>query len=634
MIPRNLKEVQHLLKEHSGDTYAAVLQSYVRSNSNLLRNPDTLSGYIRARDWGRLVDWAESESVEHGSVARYCATSQLVALIRKYPFTRTETPRLDPEGAALKKFLASEHRCKRVNQRFRAKRNKRERYSEILHAARRWIEWVIGVAPVFTDWYPLCDFGPGAALGVHGDTTSYARKLCAESGWTVSASARPYALGAMWSNFHIVEWVLSKDGDLFSVDPESFGSFVKNRLVLRESSSITFVPKTAKTHRAIAVEPLLNGFLQKGVGELIARRLKRVNIDLTDQTRNQRLAKKGSVDASLTYTTLDLSAASDSMAIEVVRDLLPPEWFELLMELRVPRTVLPDGREIVLEKISSMGNGFTFPLETLVFASVCHAAAVYCRQKPDYSVYGDDIIVQQNLALLVVEVLGYLGFKVNRDKSFFHGPFRESCGADWLAGMDVRPVIADNRLESLPAIFALHNGSRRNAASEALLSECRETLRRSVPGDWRFSRPVLGELDTAFEVDPDQLDPNVTGWCPDYQRVTWRELRKRAIRDFDTSWRGSATLLMTAALRGGTPDLPYAYRRRTAVSTVQTVAAAHPPKRVLRQLEKAWEGKERPQPPSRISRVEKAVLRRVGLIEQIACLLNRRLAQLGAANPG
>lgn len=631
MAFRNLRMVQDHLKGHSGDTFAAVLQSYVRSNSNHLSDPERLSGYIRARDWGRLVDWAELGPVEHGSVESYFTTAQFVALIRKYPFTRTETPRLDPEGAALGKFLASEHRCKRVNQRFRAKRRSVDRYSEILHVARRWIEWVIGPEPLTGDWYPLCDFGPGAALGVHGDATSYARKLCARK-WSVSVSARPYALGAMWSNFHIAEWVLSKDGDLFSMDPARFGEYVSNRLRLTESSSITFVPKSAKTHRAIAVEPLLNGFLQKGAGELIARRLRRVGIDLRDQGRNQALARKASVERSCTYVTLDLSAASDSLAIEVVRDLLPPAWFELLMELRVPRTRLPDGREIVLQKISSMGNGFTFPLETLVFSSICHAAAVCCRTKPDFSVYGDDIIVQQEIALLVVELLAHLGFAVNREKSFFFGSFRESCGADWLGGVDVRPVIADNRLETLSAIFALHNGMRRNAACKATLAECQTSLREAVPADWRFSRPVLGELDTAFEVD--DVCPDATAWCPDTQRFAWRELSKRAVRDFDTGWRGSATLLMTAALRGGSPEMPYTYRRRTVVFVVQTTEATHPPKRVLRQLEKAWEGQERPKPLKRLTRIEVTALRRVGLIQKLACLLNRRLARLEAASLG
>jgi hypothetical protein len=55
-------------------------------------------------------------------------------------------------------------------------------------------------------------------------------------------------------------------------------------------------------------------------------------------------------------------------------------------------------------------------------------------------VYGDDIIVPSEWYHLAVEGLTLSGFAVNDAKSFYRGPFRESCGGDYLNGKDVVPV--------------------------------------------------------------------------------------------------------------------------------------------------------------------------------------------------
>lgn len=105
-----------------------------------------------------------------------------------------------------------------------------------------------------------------------------------------------------------------------------------------------------------------------------------------------------------------------------------------------------------------MGNCTTFPLESLIFACVSRAATAYCGGSLELCrTYGDDIIVPQNAALLTLEVLRFLGFQPNCEKTFIHGPFRESCGRDTLWGVDVRPVY----LRAVPtddtAIYGLHN---------------------------------------------------------------------------------------------------------------------------------------------------------------------------------
>ena len=55
-------------------------------------------------------------------------------------------------------------------------------------------------------------------------------------------------------------------------------------------------------------------------------------------------------------------------------------------------------------------------------------------------VYGDDIIVPVEYVQAVITALEAFGLKVNRDKSFWNGKFRESCGGDFYAGRWITPV--------------------------------------------------------------------------------------------------------------------------------------------------------------------------------------------------
>jgi len=55
-------------------------------------------------------------------------------------------------------------------------------------------------------------------------------------------------------------------------------------------------------------------------------------------------------------------------------------------------------------------------------------------------VYGDDIIVPVDTLVHVIRYLEAFGLKVNTDKTFGTGKFRESCGGDYYDGVDVTPV--------------------------------------------------------------------------------------------------------------------------------------------------------------------------------------------------
>lgn len=203
----------------------------------------------------------------------------------------------------------------------------------------------------------------------------------------------------------------------------------------QESSVLFTVPKATEIDRVACKEPEINMYLQRSIGSHIRRRLRLKGIDLNDQTINQDLARQA---LQLGLATIDLSSASDSITKQLVFELLPFEWWSLLDDLRV-KTVNVKGDTHELEMFSSMGNGFTFELESLLFWALARAVAFFSRKKGKISVYGDDIIVPTTIARRLARIFSWLGFKVNQTKSFWSGSFRESCGKHYHRGIDVTP---------------------------------------------------------------------------------------------------------------------------------------------------------------------------------------------------
>ena len=240
------------------------------------------------------------------------------------------------------------------------------------------------------------------------------------------------------------------------------GKFWSN-LELVTSNRVLTVPKNAKTERVIAAEPDWNMFFQLGMGACFRRRLQRVGLlrsprvgervspETEAQTRQQMYARIGSRYGN--YATIDLKAASDTVSLAVCDLLLPPKLFRMLCHLRSPQGVLPDGSTITYEKISSMGNGNTFELETSLFWAISSVAA----GSEDVHVYGDDIIVPTEAATRVIETLRLFGFQANPKKTHITGPFRESCGGHYFKGTDVTPPYFRKNLDRLTSIISGYN---------------------------------------------------------------------------------------------------------------------------------------------------------------------------------
>nr|URG16078.1 MAG: RNA dependent RNA polymerase [Leviviridae sp.] len=214
------------------------------------------------------------------------------------------------------------------------------------------------------------------------------------------------------------------------------------------------VPKQFDIRRTICTEPVLEMFFQRGIGNFVESVMqKRLGLDLAVQPdKNREFARIGSVDGS--YGTIDLRSASDSISITLVKEVFPRYFVDWLLRTRCKGTTLPDGSFIELHMISSMGNGFTFALQTMLFAAIvvaCYRLKAisprFCRRRThkgyleaNCGVFGDDIVVRREAYDHVVHCLTLFGFEVNDDKSFNSGNFRESCGEDYFRGVNIRGV--------------------------------------------------------------------------------------------------------------------------------------------------------------------------------------------------
>jgi hypothetical protein len=308
----------------------------------------------------------------------------------------------------------------------------------------------------------LCDLGPDLEL-TYGNIALNAR--CGPGAAKLASNGSHYGKlysGQLSAGSQEIVDIYKADINLWpeesnaeNIRQENFGS-----IVICPGSTSSFVPKNAKTSRMISVEPTLNMFYQLGVGEIITKRLKRYfGIDLATQPSiNRYLAYIGSrVDSSFGdgFVTIDLSSASDSLSLQLCGAVLPPEWFSILVEFRSDFTTGKVGDQSFRAKLnmmSTMGNGFTFPLQTALFAcaaSACISMDDQIRTCPKafalgrpgtFSVFGDDIIVPAKNYARMLHLLKLMGCSPNEDKSFSSGSFRESCGHDYYHGYNIRPV--------------------------------------------------------------------------------------------------------------------------------------------------------------------------------------------------
>jgi hypothetical protein len=252
-------------------------------------------------------------------------------------------------------------------------------------------------------------------------------------------------------------------------------------------AKVVLVPKDSRGPRLISCEPLEFQWMQQGLGRALVRYLEghktaaRGLVNFTDQSVNRTLARIGSsweteepvkvlkFPANLVgftneangvtgcissekhlpptgMATIDMKDASDRVSLALVRALFPDHVLDSLEALRTSATRLPNGMVVWMKKYAPMGSSLCFPVEALVFWAISTACMAELKpggkswHLPKCYVYGDDILVPVRHFEKVVATLERYALVVNRDKSYAYGPFRESCGGDYLDGSDVTPV--------------------------------------------------------------------------------------------------------------------------------------------------------------------------------------------------
>jgi hypothetical protein len=371
---------------------------------------------------------------------------------------------------------------------------------------------------------------------------------------------------------------------------------------------VVFVEKDSRGPRLISMEPRELMFIQQGLmtklyDHVSKHRAIASQLDFTDQSRNRDGARK----ASLTHdvSSLDLSEASDRVSWELVEHLFPRDWVTALAATRSLFTVLPDGRMVIFRKFAPMGSALCFPVEAICFWALAHAAvpdggAFLERTLTDnlsdddytLSVFGDDILCESEFTSNTVKNLESVGLKVNLSKSYTQGPFRESCGGDYLNGVDVgfvrvnhlpvagstkseaafRCVDAINNLiahygygtfgEELTAAVRQWYGSIPTDCNWEIISPDGEVLTANDPRAW-----LLSELGLAEFVKPHNgltiLAPQTdvprdisSRWNEDLQRFEFH-LYGETPREFSLSGTDWSHLLRSSLLRGADPETGY-----------------------------------------------------------------------------
>jgi hypothetical protein len=284
--------------------------------------------------------------------------------------------------------------------------------------------------------------------------------------------------------------------DVLALDPKLALTFAKKDENFRErglaasqhptrrvdrslESLLAFVPKDIRTARSICMEPATYMYFQQEVLRYMVTSIEEGRasrfIDLRDQTKNQARALHGSIYHG--SDTLDLSAASDSVHVDLVRGIFSGPMLRYMLATRSSFVRTPDGASRKLFKFAPMGSAVCFPTQCLVFLSICIYAArcateskdilertisvddyaafidtafhsetgkttAYSRRYEPPRIFGDDIICDVRTTDYVIFTLGRLGFTVNRSKSFTgSSPVRESCGIYAYKGQDVTPFL-------------------------------------------------------------------------------------------------------------------------------------------------------------------------------------------------
>lgn len=414
-------------------------------------------------------DWLSIHPSDYNDWLDYAKDAQAYAFIAKNESIIPKELLERHEREAISDFFKIEEANERNNLAFCETLKNNEQF---LSKAQAIVKQLIKNQP--TDSFydvTLPTFGPGATSVCSGRDTTYIDKLAATPECTESCL----------------------DILLFKNRGSIYQEHVQNYEVIPGNYFFT-VPKNFKVRRACCKEPHLNTWLQRSLGLSLKSRLKKSGYELESipDLHKYKLFHEGS-----RYSTLDLKQASDRIYYQLVKYLVPPVWFDFLNRTRSHYTYI-DNKWHKNHKFSSMGNGFTFELETIIFLALARSVA---RFPNEVTVFGDDILCHVEDGAEVQRFLTSLGLIVNSDKTFLDGVFKESCGADLWSGINVRPiylkVLPSDRKNEDPEIRVRFANSLRRITLRLFGQEERygpftrqyHSAVRGIPNEFRITGP-------------------------------------------------------------------------------------------------------------------------------------------------
>jgi len=498
---------------------------------------------LRYKEYEQLVK-LEFNPLHFNSVKDAADALAAVKFLSKNTFLRIDG--LDTKSKAMDSFFEAERVCSRINSTLSSTIRKDSRLAAILSIAARKIDILLGdieIKKLFNE----AGWGPGATYSLSRRSCNVTNKFRSECGMTFHAN------------------------DLFgNLIPLAYPLWAP-KVKIQPGNRVVTVPKNAKTDRTIAIEPGLNLWFQKAVGSILRSKLKSVGIDLDDQRHNQRLSRIGSLFNKL--ATVDLSMASDTISSRLVEELLPRNWFHLLDSLRSKSGRISTSHIIHYEKFSSMGNGFTFELETLIFWAISCAVCEYSGEDPQsVSVYGDDIIIPSRCVDMLSSIFLSIGFTVNKSKSYSSTYYRESCGKHYWFGADISPIFLKERIQDEKSILKTANLLRRYAHRRNTYG-CDIRFRKA----WQFLRSLLspnldlkipdGYGDGGLVVNFDECTPPRArhGYEGFFVKCWTSQVRKTTVDD--------DSLLLASLYQLGISEEPY-----LAESTILSIISGYIPR--------------------------------------------------------
>lgn len=253
-------------------------------------------------------------------------------------------------------------------------------------------------------------------------------------------------------------------------------------------TKVSEVPKTIKANRIVSAEPAMSMYAQLAINDdLVAQihRLFRGHVSLHDQRKHNEYLYMPEM------VTLDLSDASDHVSTSLVERVLPQLW-PILAKVRSEYTQFPTGQVVQLNTFAPMGAGFCFSVMTTVILGIIAYAYEEAHRNwkvGHWSVYGDDIILDNAVADIAEDLLTRAGLVINEAKSCYSGDYVESCGLELYHFHDITPAYIRDPLELLGADKVDQIAGK--LSQRGFLSTAKQILDLAQPAKgWRYNKDL------------------------------------------------------------------------------------------------------------------------------------------------